>query len=59
MKRPAASWTPRVYDRARLRPGKIIPGPAIVEQMDATTVILPGQRATVDPWCNVLIGALT
>ena len=44
-----------VYDRTRLRPGNVIQGPAIVEQMDATTVILPGQRATVDAWANLLL----
>ncbi len=31
-----------VYDRDRLRAGNRIAGPAIVEQMDATTVVLPG-----------------
>lgn len=44
-----------VYDRARLRPGNVIPGPAVIEEMDATTVILPGQRASLDPWANLLI----
>jgi len=48
-----------VYDRAELRPGNVIPGPAIIEQMDATTVLLPGQRATVDSWANLLISAET
>jgi N-methylhydantoinase A len=44
-----------VYDRERLRPGNRIAGPAIIEQMDATTVLLPGQDATVDPYLNLLI----
>ena len=30
-------------------------GPAIVEQMDATTVLLPGQVATVDPYLNIIV----
>jgi N-methylhydantoinase A len=38
-----------IYDRARLAPGQEIFGPAIVEQMDTTTVVLPGQRANVLP----------
>jgi N-methylhydantoinase A len=38
-----------VYERDRLGPGHRIAGPAIVEQMDATTLILPGQAATVTP----------
>jgi N-methylhydantoinase A len=32
-----------------------IKGYAIVEQYDATTVILPDHRAVVDPWMNLLI----
>ena len=32
-----------------------IDGYAIVEQYDATTVVLPGHRAVVDPWMNLLI----
>jgi N-methylhydantoinase A len=43
------------YDRALLRAGMEIAGYAIVEQYDATTVILPGHVATVDPWLNLLI----
>jgi N-methylhydantoinase A len=44
-----------IYDRARLRPGNVLPGPAIIEQMDSTTVVLPGQRASVDRWRNLVI----
>ncbi|WP_137176471.1 hydantoinase/oxoprolinase family protein [Roseomonas sp. AR75] len=44
-----------LYDRAGLGPGHRIPGPAIVEQMDSTTLILPGQSALVDPWLNLLV----
>ena len=43
------------YDRARLAPGMVVEGPAVVEQYDATTVVLPGHRAVVDPWLNLLI----
>ena len=39
----AGGWTEcPVYDRDRLRPGNHIAGPAIIEQMDTTTVVLPG-----------------
>jgi N-methylhydantoinase A len=38
-----------VYDRARLLAGQRLAGPAVVEQFDATTLLLPGQTATVDP----------
>jgi len=30
-------------------------GPAIVEEMDSTTVILKGQRAVVEPYGNLRI----
>ena len=38
-----------VYDRARLAPGETVTGPAIVHQVDTTTVILAGQQARTDP----------
>jgi N-methylhydantoinase A len=44
-----------VYDRYRLRAGNRVPGPAIVEQVDTTTVIEPGFVATVDPFGNLLL----
>ena len=37
-----------VYDRARLVAGHHVEGPAVVEQFDATTLLLPGQTAAVD-----------
>lgn len=46
-----------VYDRERLRPGHRIAGPAIVEQMDATTVILPGMAGRVEPYANLILEA--
>jgi N-methylhydantoinase A len=44
-----------LYDRDRLAAGNRIEGPAIVEQMDATTLIVPGAIATVDPYLNLLM----
>jgi N-methylhydantoinase A len=44
-----------LYDRERLLAGNRIEGPAIVEQMDATTLIVPGATATVDPYLNLLL----
>ena len=44
-----------VYDRLRLKAGDTIEGPAVVEEMDATTVILPGQHAKVDGFGNLVI----
>ena len=37
-----------VYDRGHLLAGHRVAGPAIVEQFDATTLLLPGQEARVD-----------
>jgi N-methylhydantoinase A len=44
-----------VYDRARLRAGNRIAGPAIVMEMDSTTVILPKHHGRVDAYGNILI----
>jgi N-methylhydantoinase A len=44
-----------VYDRTKLQAGNIITGPAIVAQMDATTLILPGHAGEVDPTGCILI----
>jgi N-methylhydantoinase A len=44
-----------VYDRARLRAGNRIAGPAIVMEMDSTTVILPRHHGKVDAYGNILI----
>ena len=32
-------------------------GPAIVEQMDATTLVPPGMTARVDAWLNLILEA--
>jgi N-methylhydantoinase A len=44
-----------VYDRERLEPGNRIAGPAIVEQMDSTTIVLPGMAARVDAHDNLIL----
>ncbi|MBB3000524.1 N-methylhydantoinase A [Paraburkholderia tropica] len=44
-----------VYERSLLRAGNVFEGPAIVEQMDTTTVVLPGMRASVDPYLNLIL----
>jgi len=46
-----------IYDRERLHYGNRIAGPAIVEQMDTTTVILPGMVARVEPYLNLIMEA--
>ena len=44
-----------VYAREELKSGNRFMGPAIVEQMDATTVVLPGMTAQVDPYLNLIL----
>ncbi|MGX5656185.1 hydantoinase/oxoprolinase family protein [Geodermatophilus nigrescens] len=44
-----------VYDRARLRAGDVVAGPAIVTEMDSTTLVLPGHVATVHASGSLLI----
>lgn len=44
-----------VYDRTTLAAGTRIVGPAVVEQLDSTTVIPPGVPAVIDEWLNIRI----
>jgi N-methylhydantoinase A len=44
----AGGWVPAcIFDRARLLAGNIIEGPAVIEELSATTVLYPGDRARV------------
>nr|WP_227457142.1 hypothetical protein [Micromonospora purpureochromogenes] len=43
------------YDRALLRAGNVVPGPAIITEMDSTTLVLPGHTATVHSSGSLLI----
>jgi N-methylhydantoinase A len=47
--------TAHVYERSRLGDGSCIDGPAIVEQVDSTTLILPQQQAVTDEFGNLTI----
>ncbi|MEG6508379.1 hydantoinase/oxoprolinase family protein [Methyloligella sp. 2.7D] len=44
-----------IYKRHALKPGTTISGPAIVEQLDTTTVLLPGYGAKIDASENMVI----
>lgn len=44
-----------IYSRDRLEPGQRISGPAIIEQLDTTTVIQPEHQATVDEYRNLIL----
>jgi N-methylhydantoinase A len=44
-----------VYERARLPRSATLPGPAIIEQGDTTTVLLPDMQARVDAYGNLIL----
>jgi len=53
---PGVGWTAcPCVDRERLGVGAVVTGPAIVEQLDTTTVVPPGHRARVDRVGNLVI----
>ncbi len=45
----------KIFDRAKLKAGDRVAGPAVVTEMDSTTLILPGHVGEVDPVGNILI----
>ena len=47
-----------VYDRTRLGAGHRFDGPAIVEEMDSTTLVLPNCSVEVDGYGNLLISPM-
>ncbi len=44
-----------IYDRYELPVGAELEGPAIIEEAEATTLVRPGDSASVDPWLNLRI----
>ena len=54
-----AQWhDAKIYDRNKLHSEHLIPGPAIVSEMDSTTVILPEHEAAVDEVGNLIINPI-
>ncbi len=47
--------TAHIYDRERLRHGNRITGPALLVQMDSTTLLPPGWHGLVDAWGNLIV----
>ena len=45
----------RIYDRAKLAPGDVVQGPAVIEQLDSTTLVWPDQTASVDGYRNLVL----
>ena len=58
-RRPArfdgATLEAAIYQRERLDVGHEVKGPAVIEQLDSTLVIHPGQVARVDRFKNIVI----
>ena len=44
-----------IYDRMALPVGTVVPGPAVLEQADATTFVEPDLEAVVDEFGNLLV----
>lgn len=44
-----------IYQRTQLPCGCTVSGPAIIEQMDSTSIIPPGWRAYNDPFLNLIV----
>ena len=45
-----------IYAREKLGAGACVPGPAIITQLDATTLLLPGQTGIVDRFGSLIVG---
>ena len=44
-----------VYERDLLKPGNLVKGPCMIEEIISSTVVIPGATAKVDVWGNVII----
>jgi N-methylhydantoinase A len=44
-----------IVDRYRLRWGDVVPGPAVIEELDSTTVVHPDYQTQVDQFGNLLL----
>lgn len=44
-----------IYERDDLDPGHRVDGPAVIEQMDTTTLVMPGTTATIDAALNLIL----
>lgn len=48
-----------IYDRATLRAGDVVVGPAVITEMDSTTFVLPDHEATVHSSGSLLINPVS
>ncbi len=44
-----------IYDRALLRAGHVVHGPALIEEIASTTVLTPGLSGSVDEYGNIIV----
>lgn len=44
-----------IYDRARLQAGHVLEGPAIIQEVESTTLVSPGWQLRVDKFGNLVI----
>ncbi|WP_210483930.1 hydantoinase/oxoprolinase family protein [Microvirga antarctica] len=44
-----------IYQRQNLPSGVAFPGPAVVNEMSSTTIILPDQTGSIDSWGNLIV----
>jgi len=61
---PGSAWSPSpanagedfpLFDRSHLAPGTVIPGPALIIDPSATTMVEPGWQAEVDLFGNLIL----
>lgn len=45
----------KIYAREKLSPGMSIQGPAIIEEISASTIVYPGMKANIDKFGDILI----
>ena len=55
---PGGRVTAPIYARERLPEAAVFEGPAIVDQLDTTSVITPGTTVTLDDCGNLLVGVV-
>jgi N-methylhydantoinase A len=53
---PAPGYRPcAVYDRLKLAPGSQVSGPCVIEEPEATLVVVPGATLRIDPYRNAIV----
>jgi len=45
----------KIYDREKLSPGMEMNGPAIIEEVSASSLVYPGMKASIDVFGDIII----